>query len=343
MKSRLAEAKKRVQELEKLICRIYEDNILGKLPDERYAILDGQYSKEQKDLSAEIADMEAELSGYEEGRRSAEKFIALVDKYQNFDELTTYMLNEFVEKIVVHERDRKGSIETTQEVEIYFNFIGKYLPPHFGEVEMTSEEIEEMKKREARKDRLHQNYLKRKASGKQQEYYERTKAKRKLKWMQKRGNPSGRYCKGCVRSGITASTCRTEERSCISMSKLERIVHDDSNGLDYILVGEIYLPLIAVSEEKRDIGFYGSLHRNYLKDYKGGLYSYLTLTGELWTYLADLNEQCVEYRDFLMNQIMEQEGITEELKSRDQMEWVRRANNVRSRVDEIILNELVYV
>lgn len=137
LKSRLAEAKKRVQELEKLICRIYEDNILGKLPDKRYAILDGQYSKEQKDLSAEIADMEAELSGYEEGRRSAEKFIALVDKYQNFDELTTYMLNEFVEKIVVHERDRKGSIETTQEVEIYFNFIGKYLPPHFGEVEMT--------------------------------------------------------------------------------------------------------------------------------------------------------------------------------------------------------------
>ena len=66
LKSRLAEAKKRVQELEKLICRIYEDNILGKLPDERYAILDGQYSKEQKDLSAEIADMEAELSGYEE-------------------------------------------------------------------------------------------------------------------------------------------------------------------------------------------------------------------------------------------------------------------------------------
>lgn len=179
LKSRLAEAKKRVQELEKLICRTMRTIFLAMLPDERYAILDGQYSKEQKDLSAEIADMEAELSGYEEGRRSAEKFIALVDKYQNFDELTTYMLNEFVEKIVVHERDRKGSIETTQEVEIYFNFIGKYLPPHFGEVEMTSEEIEEMKKREARKDRLHQNYLKRKASGKQAEILRRTKAKKK--------------------------------------------------------------------------------------------------------------------------------------------------------------------
>ena len=159
----------------------------------------------------------------------------------------------------------------------------------------------------------------------------------------KRGNPSGRYCKGCVRAGITASTSRTEERSCISMSELERIIHDDSNDLDYILVGEIYLPLIAVPEEKRDIGFYGSLHRNYLKDYKSGLYSYLTLTGKLWTYLADLNEQCVERRDFLMNQIMKQEGISEELKTRDQMEWIRQANNVRSRVDEIILNELVYV
>ena len=55
------------------------------------------------------------------------------------------------------------------------------------------------------------------------------------------------------------------------MSELERIIHDDSNDLDYILVGEIYLPLIAVPEEKRDIGFYGSLHRNYLKDYKSGL------------------------------------------------------------------------
>lgn len=123
------------------------------------------------------------------------------------------------------------------------------------------------------------------------------------------------------------------------MKGLERMIHDDSNGLDYILVGEVYLPLLAVPSETREIGFYGSLHRNYLKDYKNGLYSYLSLSGKLWTYLADLNEQCVERRDYLMDQ----EGITEELKSRDQMEWVRRANNVRSRVDEIILSEMVYV
>ncbi len=79
--------------------------------------------------------------------------------------LTIAMLNEFIEKILVHERDRKGSIQTTQEVEIYFNFVGRFVPPAFGEVELTPEELEEIRKREERKDRLHQNYLKRKASG----------------------------------------------------------------------------------------------------------------------------------------------------------------------------------
>lgn len=179
LKNRLAEAKKRVQELEKLLCRIYEDNILGRLPDDRYAVLDGQYSKEQKELTAEISELEAEIAGYENGRRSAEKFIALVDKYQNFNELTTYMLNEFVEKILVHERDRKGSQQTTQEIEIYFNFVGRYLPPHFGEVHLTPEEEEEIRKREARKDRLHQNYLRRKENGKQKEYEDKVKEKKK--------------------------------------------------------------------------------------------------------------------------------------------------------------------
>ena len=93
--------------------------------------------------------------------------------------LVNCMLNEFIEKILVHERDRKGSIQTTQEVEIYFNFVGRFVPPAFGEVELTPEELEEIRKREERKDRLHQNYLKRKANGKQKEYEERTKAKKK--------------------------------------------------------------------------------------------------------------------------------------------------------------------
>ena len=83
------------------------------------------------------------------------------------------------ERAFAYERDRKGSIQTTQEVEIYFNFVGRFVPPAFGEVELTPEELEEIRKREERKDRLHQNYLKRKANGKQKEYEERTKAKKK--------------------------------------------------------------------------------------------------------------------------------------------------------------------
>lgn len=178
-KKRLAVAGKRAAELEKLICKIYEDSILGKLPEARYAALDAQYAKEQGELSEEIKALEAAIDGYEQSQKSADKFIALVEKYENFDTLTTPMLLEFVEKILVHERDRKGSIETTQEVEIFFNFVGRYIPPHFGEVALTPEEQEEIRKREARKDRLHQNYLRRKANGKQKEYEERTKASKK--------------------------------------------------------------------------------------------------------------------------------------------------------------------
>jgi hypothetical protein len=103
----------------------------------------------------------------------------MVNHYLEFEELTTYMINEFVSKIIVHERARKGSIETTQQIDIYFNFIGQFVPPHFYDVDLTQEEIAELKKREARKDRLHHNYLKRKANGKQAEYYEKTKAKKK--------------------------------------------------------------------------------------------------------------------------------------------------------------------
>lgn len=127
------------------------------------------------------------------------------------------------------------------------------------------------------------------------------------------------------------------------MKKLESIIHDDKNGLDYKLVGDYYIPLICVEEETRDIGFYGSLRRNYLKDYRQALYSQLMLTGKLWSYLADLNEICVERRDNMMDQMMETEGVTEKLKGKDQMEWLRRVNNIRNRVDEVILNELVYV
>ena len=176
---RLAAAQKRAGELEKLICKIYEDNALGKLPDARYRALDAQYAKEQGALEIEIAELEKAVTGYEQSQKSAEKFIALIDKYENFDTMTNTMLNEFVEKILVHERARKGSQDTTQEIEIYFNFLGRYIPPSLQPVPLTPEEQEELRKKEERKDRLHQNYLKRKASGAQKRYEDKIKAKKK--------------------------------------------------------------------------------------------------------------------------------------------------------------------
>ena len=176
---RLAAAQKRAGELEKLICKIYEDNALGKLPDARYRALDAQYAKEQDALEIEIAELEKAVTSYEQSQKSAEKFIALIDKYENFDTLTNTMLNEFVEKILAHERARKGSQDTTQEIEIYFNFLGRYIPPSLQPVPLTPEEQEELQKKGERKDRLHQNYLKRKSSGAQKRYDDKIKAKKK--------------------------------------------------------------------------------------------------------------------------------------------------------------------
>lgn len=162
-----------------MICKIYEDNILGKLPESRYEVLDAQYAKEQAALSAEITSLEILLKKHDTSQKSADRFISLIDKYQSFEVLTNTMINEFIEKILIHERDRKGSSQTTKKVEIYFNFIGLFVPPNFAETPLTAEEQEAILKREERRDRLHQNYLKRKESGKQKMYEDKIKVAKK--------------------------------------------------------------------------------------------------------------------------------------------------------------------
>ena len=124
-------------------------------------MLYNQYEGEQEQLQGELDGYRTEQVQYENDRKSAARFLKLVERYSNAEEMTTLMLNEFVEKIIVHERDRKGSTDTTQKIEIYFNFIGEYIPPTMAEKEPTPEE------------------LKRKANGKQKEYEERTKGRKK--------------------------------------------------------------------------------------------------------------------------------------------------------------------
>lgn len=179
---RLINNKSRLQELERLMCRIYEDMILEKIPSSRYEILNSQYETEQRALNKEIKDLELVISRYEKETDRVRKFISLISRYENFDELTNSMINEFVEKIIIHERDRKGSQTSKQKIEIYFNFIGNYKVPkeELSEEERSKLEEEERKINE-RRDRLHQNYLKRKANGKQQEYEKKYKARREDK------------------------------------------------------------------------------------------------------------------------------------------------------------------
>ena len=185
-KVRLTESQNRLRELERLMCRIYEDMILNKIPNSRYEILNNQYETEQITLSKEIKDLEQQVSRYEKETDRARKFISLISRYENFDELTTTMINEFVEKIIVHERDRKGSQTSKQKIEIYFNFIGNYELPQAELSEEKKQKLEkEERKIEERKDKLHQNYLKRKASGKQKEYEDKYKARREQKKQEK--------------------------------------------------------------------------------------------------------------------------------------------------------------
>ena len=199
-KIRLTESQNRLQELERLMCRIYEDMILNKIPNNRYEILNNQYETEQLTLSKEIKDLELVISRYEKETDKARKFISLISRYENFDNLTNTMINEFVKKIIIHERDRKGSQTSKQKIEIYFNFIGNYEVPkeELSEEERSKLEEEERKINE-RRDRLHQNYLKRKANGKQQEYEERYKERReqkkqeKLKVLKRAGIPGKEY------------------------------------------------------------------------------------------------------------------------------------------------------
>ena len=185
-KIRLTESQNRLQELERLMCRIYEDMILNKIPNNRYEILNNQYETEQLTLSKEIKDLEVVISRYEKETDRARKFISLINRYENFDELTNTMINEFVEKIIIHERDRKGSQTSKQKIEIYFNFIGNYELPQAELSEEEKQKLEEEERKiKERKDKLHQNYLKRKASGKQKEYEKKYKARREQKKQEK--------------------------------------------------------------------------------------------------------------------------------------------------------------
>ena len=112
--------------------------------------------------------------------------------------------------------------------------------------------------------------------------------------------------------------------------------------IQYIRVGDYFIPDLMLPEESRPIGKWGRMHREYLKEHKPIQYNCLLLSGELRTYLADLNEQAQDRLERMIDQMKMAEGVTEELKAADPMAWVGAMNNIRNRAEEIILQELIY-
>lgn len=114
------------------------------------------------------------------------------------------------------------------------------------------------------------------------------------------------------------------------------------NNMDYVLVGDYYIPDLKLPHEERPIGKYGRMHREYLKEHNPMMFNDLVLEGQLWTYLADLNEQAQERLSLIVEQMKVSEGVTEELKASDQMAWVRAMNSICNRAEEVVLKEIVY-
>ena len=127
------------------------------------------------------------------------------------------------------------------------------------------------------------------------------------------------------------------------MTEMKKHIYDENNGLWYECIGDYYIPVLALSsEEQRPIGKWGRMHRDYLKEQRPILFNDLILSGQLWTYLADLNEQAQERLSLIIEQMKAAEGVNEELKATDQMAWVGAMNSLRNRAEEIILREMIY-
>jgi len=120
---------KRIGELKMLIAKLYEDNALGKLPDKRYTLLYNQYEEELERLQNKLEEYRAEQNQYKKKSQSVSRFLKLVEQYSSAKGMSVVMLNEFVEKIIVHERSRKSNTDIQQKVDFHFNFIGEYIPP----------------------------------------------------------------------------------------------------------------------------------------------------------------------------------------------------------------------
>ena len=127
------------------------------------------------------------------------------------------------------------------------------------------------------------------------------------------------------------------------MKELKPRIHDEANGLDYVLAGDYYIPVIELPEDDdRPVGKWGRMHRAYLEETNPLLLNHLILAGKLHTYLAELDEQAQDRCQLIIRQMAAAEGVTEDLKRRSQWEWVKAMNSIVDRAEESIKRELIY-
>ena len=124
---------------------------------------------------------------------------------------------------------------------------------------------------------------------------------------------------------------------------MKKQIYDEKNGLSYTLHGDYYLPDLVINEEETTYGKYGIMRKQFLKEHRSARYQYLVLTGKLTEHLNQGDKEVREKAEILMEQMAEQWGVTEELKRQDQMEWVRRMNNIKATAEEIVLKENIYL
>lgn len=123
---------------------------------------------------------------------------------------------------------------------------------------------------------------------------------------------------------------------------MKKQIYDEKNGLSYTLHGDYYLPDLVINEEETTYGKYGIMRKQFLKEHRSVKYQYLVLTGKLTEHLNQIDKEVREKVEMLVEQTAGQWGVTEELKMPDQMEWVRRMNNIKNVAEEMVLLEIIY-
>ena len=219
--------------------------------------------------------------------------------------------------------------------------------PALQPVPLTPEEQEELRKKEERKDRLHQNYLRRKANGKQKEWEERYNAKRKAKMEAAKAVIRAEDMEKGIFTTVSQLPRQEPRKATLPASAASLTItvqrRTNMNELTYARCGDYYIPDLKLSEQpEAPIGKYGRMRQRYLKEHRPGLYSSLILSEKLYPHLLDIDRAARERMDAMLPRMMEAAGVTEELKACDPMRWVGLMNTLKAQAEETVLTELIY-